>query len=120
MMPTLARVADYQLPNDRVIDGIDQLDFLIGKQEQSNRDGFPIYGNNNQLWAYKWKNWKMHFVRYQDSWNVAQSVRPDNTAPGIYNLLIDPKEEHSMSLDYWWVGSVIEKKMKQFNATLNQ
>ena len=82
--------------------------------------GFPIYGNNNQLWAYKWKNWKMHFVRYQDSWNVAQSVRPDNTAPGIYNLLIDPKEEHSMSLDYWWVGSVIEKKMKQFNATLHQ
>ena len=119
MMPTLARVADYQLPNDRVIDGIDQLDFLTGKQEQSNRNGFPIYGNNNQLWAYKWKNWKLHFVRYQDSWNVAQSVRPDNTVPGIYNLLIDPKEEHSMSLDYWWVGYVIEEKMKEFNATLN-
>lgn len=120
MMPTLARIAGYQVPADRVIDGIDQLDFLLGKQEHSNRDGFPIFGGNGRLWAYKWKNWKLHYVSYnQDDWKVAQYVRPDSTVPGLYNLLIDPKEEHSVSPEYFWVGGVIDKKMKEFSASLN-
>ena len=62
VLPTFARVAGYEVPNDRIIDGVDQLDFLLGKQDNSNREGFPIY-NGDILFAYKWKNWKAHFVQ---------------------------------------------------------
>jgi arylsulfatase len=43
MLPTFARIAGYEVPTDRQIDGIDQLDFFLGKQKESNREGFPIY-----------------------------------------------------------------------------
>ncbi|WP_353062239.1 sulfatase-like hydrolase/transferase [Tunturibacter psychrotolerans] len=43
MYPTLARVAGAKLPTDRPVDGIDQLGFFLGKQENSNREGFPAY-----------------------------------------------------------------------------
>src|SRR5262249_25842724 len=43
MFPTLARLAGGAVPTDRVIDGVDQTEFLLGKQEKSNREGFPCY-----------------------------------------------------------------------------
>lgn len=61
VLPTLARIAGANVPKDRIIDGVDQLDFLLGKQEKSNREGFPVY-NGDELFAYKWRNWKMHFI----------------------------------------------------------
>ncbi len=46
VLPTLAKVAGYKVPNDRKIDGVNQLDWLMGKQEKSNREGFPIYNGD--------------------------------------------------------------------------
>ena len=39
LLPTLAKVAHYKVPDDRIIDGVDQLDFFMGKQKKSNREG---------------------------------------------------------------------------------
>jgi len=58
ILPTLARVAGYKVPDDREIDGIDQLGFFLGKQSKSNREGFPIY-LGDELSAYKWRDWKV-------------------------------------------------------------
>ena len=41
LFTTLARVGGAEVPKDRPIDGVDQLDFFLGKQETSNREGFP-------------------------------------------------------------------------------
>ncbi len=59
---TLARIGGALLPTDRPIDGADQLDFFLGKQEKSSREGFVFY-IKNELRAVKWRNWKMHLVR---------------------------------------------------------
>ena len=56
-----ARRRAPQVPTDRPIDGVDQLDFLLGRQEHSNREGFLFY-IKTELRAVKWRNWKMHLV----------------------------------------------------------
>jgi hypothetical protein len=40
---TLAYVGGAETPKDRPIDGLNQLDFFLGKQEKSNREGFVAY-----------------------------------------------------------------------------
>ena len=37
---------------------------------------------------------------------------------GIYNLLIDPKEEHPMGREVGWVERVIRNEIKQLEDTL--
>ena len=37
---TLAHVGGAEVPKDRATDGVDQLDFFLGKLESSNREGF--------------------------------------------------------------------------------
>jgi arylsulfatase A-like enzyme len=40
---TFARIAGAQIPQDRPIDGVDQTDFVLGKSDKSNREGFPVF-----------------------------------------------------------------------------
>ena len=75
MYPTLARVGGAKIPDDRPIDGVDQLDFFLGQQENSSREGFPAYVAD-RLSAVKWHNWKMHLI-----WQV-EYVRPASDAAG--------------------------------------
>jgi arylsulfatase len=100
------------LPEDRVIDGIDQMDFFVGTQATSNREGFPI-GAYGQLYAYKWRNWKIHYAKQDFFVGVEQDAEP-----GVYNLLIDPMEEHPMGREASWVERVIGNKIKDLEATL--
>jgi arylsulfatase A-like enzyme len=58
VFPTLARIAGAAVPQDRAIDGVDQTEFFLGKQEKSNREGFPVYVGDI-LMAVKWRNWKV-------------------------------------------------------------
>jgi arylsulfatase len=61
LFPTLAHVGGAETPKDRPMDGVDQMDFFLGKQENSNREGFVAYVYDH-LHAVKWRNWKMHLV----------------------------------------------------------
>lgn len=40
MYVSLLKLAGCEVPNDRPVDGVDQLDFFLGKQDKSNREGF--------------------------------------------------------------------------------
>lgn len=113
LMPTLAEIAGYSVPSDRIIDGVDQLDFLTGKQEKSNREGFIIY-NNDDVYGYKWRNWKMHLVELENMNSVPQTLN----VPRVYNLITDPKEEYNMSSEATWVLPVMFEKIMAFQQTL--
>ncbi|MEN8251553.1 MAG: arylsulfatase [Bacteroidota bacterium] len=113
ILPTLAEVAGYEVPDDRIIDGVNQLDFFLGKQKKSNREGFIIY-NNDDIYGYKWRNWKMHLVELE---NMDSEPRELNV-PRIYNLITDPKEEYNMASEATWLAPVLFKKIVNFQKTL--
>ena len=118
LFPTLCRVAECKVPEDRLIDGVDQTDFLLGKQPHSNREGFPVY-NGDRLFAYKWRNWKMHFIELN---SMLGTPRPLNM-PHLHNLISDPKEEYNlinMDQSAGWVMPVISKKIIEFKSTFEQ
>jgi arylsulfatase len=116
ILPTLADVAGFEIPGDRVIDGVSQLDFITGEQKSSNREGFPIF-NGDELFAYKWKNWKMHLIELNSMFGAPQRLN----MPHLYNLIEDPKEKYSIDkvdVSGSWVFPVIFKKIVEFQQTL--
>jgi arylsulfatase len=58
LFPTLARIAGGTVPGNRVIDGVDQTDFLTGTAPKSNRESVVVYVGN-ELYGVKWRDWKM-------------------------------------------------------------
>ena len=108
---TLARVGGAEVPN-RAIDGVDQLDFFLGKQETSNREGFPAYVAD-RLSAVKWRNWKAHLIWQENMYAVPQKL----PLPKVINLLTDLKEERDVGPYNTWVAEPIFRIIGEFEAS---
>lgn len=113
LFPTFARLTDAELPRDRLIDGVDQTDFMLGKQEKSNREGFPCYVGD-VLHAVKWRNWKVHFVWQEYMFDSPQPL-PN---PRVINLIEDPKERHVGGTLNTWVYNPVMKIAHEFQTSL--
>lgn len=113
LYPTLARIAGAAIPSDRPLDGADQLDFFLGKQEKSNREGF-VYYIKQELRAAKWRDWKMHIV-----WELEPNAGPNHLeTPWIFNLIRDPKEETDVGTQFSWVRGPLRKMIHRFQESL--
>ena len=110
---TLAKIAGAKPPADRPIDGVDQLDFFLGKSEKSAREGF-VYYIKNELRAAKWRNWKMHMV-----WEPEPNSGPNHLeTPWVFNLTQDPKEETDVGTANSWVRGPLRRMIHEFQETL--
>ncbi len=110
---TLARIAGARVPLDRPVDGVDQLDFFLGKRGKSNREGF-VYYIKNELRAAKWRNWKMHTV-----WEKEPNEGPVHLeSPLIFNLVQDPKEETDVGTASNWVRTPLRRMIHEFQQSL--
>ncbi|MCC6534372.1 MAG: arylsulfatase [Burkholderiales bacterium] len=115
LYPTLARIAGAKLPADRPIDGVDQLDFLLGRQARSAREGF-VYYIKQELRAAKWRDWKMHLV-----WEPEPNQGPNHLeSPLLFNLTRDPKEETDVGTEASWVRGPIRRMIHAFQQSLKQ
>jgi len=112
---TLAHLGGAEIPKDRAIDGVDQLDFFTGKQENSNREGFPAYVAN-RFSAVKWRNWKAHLIWQENMYDPPQTL----PLPKIINLLTDMKEERDVAWTDSWVADPIKKIITEFEASLKK
>jgi arylsulfatase len=112
---TLARVAGAPVPIDRPIDGVDQLEFFLGKQEHSNREGFVFY-IKTELRAVKWRNWKMHLVWEPEPNSGANHLE----APYIFNLTQDPKEQTDIAVEANWVRGPMRRLIHDFQESLKR
>lgn len=115
LFATLARIAGAEVPKDRPIDGVDQLDFFLGKQEKSNREGFVFY-IKQELRAAKWRDWKMHMI-----WEPEPNTGPIHLeTPWIFNVTRDPKEETEVGTECGWVRGPFRRLIDGFQASLKQ
>jgi arylsulfatase len=95
---TLLNVAGATVPSDRMIDGMDMGDFLLGDAEESGRDTVLCL-QGNRLQAVKWRQWKAHLFQ-QDGFVSTWSAY---NMPHLHNLEWDPREEHEIDFPHGWV-----------------
>jgi arylsulfatase A-like enzyme len=115
LFPTLAEIAGGSVPEDRVIDGINMSDFLLGQKEKSGRDGFVVYMGND-IFAVKWRDWKLHF-KEQTGWN---GVLREYTMPRVYNLINDPQERDNVLFPHTWVTKAGLPQLDKHVASLKE
>ncbi|MDH4873590.1 arylsulfatase [Pseudomonas sp. BN515] len=112
---TLAHVGGAEVPADRAVDGVDQMAFLSGKQEKSNREGFPAYVAD-RLSAVKWRNWKLHFIQQEEMYDPPLPL----AIPRLHNLLTDLREEHNVAVENTWVLQPMMGIVGRFKASLEK
>ena len=93
LFPTCVTLAGAPIPTDRILDGYDLMPALTGKGPCA-RDTMFFY-QGAQLWAVRKGPWKAHLTS-QDSGAKAQQ----NDPPLLFNLDIDPSENHNVAADH--------------------
>ena len=112
---TILHVAGIEKPKDRIIDGVNQFDWLAGKKENSERNGY-IFWMGETMYGVKWQNFKMSLVKQVYSTDPVNKL----SAPNIINLTADPQEREPLSLPYLhsWTASHFMKILKEFEESL--
>jgi arylsulfatase len=113
IFPTLAAAIGADIvPQDRAIDGVNQLPFLEGRQPHSNRQSVLFYGFRQDLLAVKWRDWKFWYGYRPEAGDTNSStVR-------LFNLRSDPREEFDVKDANPWIQSVADRIVSGFlNST---
>ncbi len=112
LLPTLATAVGATLPDDRPLDGVDQMAFFSGA-DKSAREGFVFY-IKQEMRAAKWRDWKLHFVL-----EVEPNAGPIHLeTPHLFNVIQDPKEQTDVASTQNWVRGPILKMVREFQASL--
>ncbi|MCH7643905.1 MAG: arylsulfatase [Myxococcales bacterium] len=116
LFPTLANFIGGDIPQDRILDGVDQSDFLMGKAKKSARESMVIY-LTSELFGAKWRNWKILLKELDKDYSVKNIAYTS-----IYNLIIDPKEEEpeKFYLDDTWVSDPLWKVIGDHQASMEK
>lgn len=105
---TLANIIGADIPNDRAIDGIDQTDFFLGKQKNSNRASVLSF-LGDELVAVRWRHFRIYpkqFIKTEGNpsmTGIFGARTETNGFPIVVNLFADPKEEFNILADHAFV-----------------
>lgn len=126
-LPTLARLTGGKVPDDRPIDGLDQSDLLLGRNDGGRRDHLLTFVGSD-LVAARWKQFRAYFVDVapgRSGWGgehlmggVGASAAPMNGYPKVFNIESDPREEHNIGEMYNWVIGPLLKVVENYKASL--
>ena len=100
LFSTLAQIANVKVPDDRVIDGMDQTPLLLGKTNASARESVLVFSGRTLL-AVKWRRFKVFLTGDDPSPRVRSWRRL--WAPLVYNVEQDPREENDIAVDNLWL-----------------
>jgi hypothetical protein len=108
-------VAGLSEPYDRVIDGVNQLDWLTGQASSSQREGY-IFWMGPEMYGAKWRNFKLALVEQKYSTDPPARL----TTPRIINLTVDPQEREPLALPYLhtWVVPHFNRIIGEYRASI--
>lgn len=114
LYPTLIQIAGGELPEDRVVDGVDVMPILLGDTGFEREADF-YYFQGRRLEAIRSGEWKLRISRYQGHGN------PENAqlAPELYNLRTDPSERHNRAEEYPGLVAELKEKMRGFKKEVS-
>ena len=105
---TLGNIVGAEIPTDRAIDGVDQTDFFLGKQENSNRESVITF-LGDEIAAVRWKHFRIYpkqFVETEGNpamTGIFGARTETNLYPIIINIFKDPREQHNLTADHAFV-----------------
>ncbi|MGN6221099.1 MAG: sulfatase-like hydrolase/transferase [Microbacterium sp.] len=113
--PTLAAAAGAAVPQDRVIDGVEQTRWLCGADERSARDGFPFW-MGERLYGVKWRDFKLALVAQRLSTDPPAEL----SSPHVINLITDPQEREPIDVRYLhsWTVAHFNRILSDFRASV--
>lgn len=103
LMPTLAKLAGTNVPNDRVIDGRDIRRLIHGEAEPADSPSVFYYYRKTRLEAVRSGKWKLHVARPIDqAWKnfsrAGDAVAV--TSPLLFDLDADIGESHDLAAEH--------------------
>jgi arylsulfatase len=116
IFPTIAAAvgAPEIVPDDRIIDGVDQLPFFEGDQAHSNRESALFLAREGHVMAVKWHDWKLWYL-------FRTELEPDSdNLIRLFDLGVDPREEIDVKDFYPWVISAIDGIVVEYERSLEQ
>jgi arylsulfatase len=123
--PTFAKFIGASNPSDRLLDGVDQSDFLLGKQQNSNRQHLLTFAGD-RLQAVRWRQFRVYFIDQGLSgtsinfqYGLGGSYKSVDY-PSIFNIEHDPREEHNVSAHHAWVMSHALRYVQEYKASLKK
>jgi arylsulfatase A-like enzyme len=114
---TLQTAAGAKVPADRVIDGMNQLPWLSGELESSQREGY-LYWMGRQLYGIKWRNFKLALVEQKYLTDPAGRL----PSPHVINLIADPQEREPLNLPYLhsWTATHFGRLLAEYQASVKR
>jgi arylsulfatase len=114
---TILGAAGLEPPGDRVIDGVNQLDWLSGLEPSSRRDGY-IYWMGHEMYGVKWRNFKLILVQQEHSTDPVRRL----SSPYLINLVADPHEREPFNLPYLhsWTVAHFNRILGEFHASVQR
>jgi arylsulfatase A-like enzyme len=127
--PTFARLAGGKLPDDRPIDGVDQSDLLLGRNDAGRREHLLTFVGPD-LVAARWKQFRTYFADVapgRSGWGGANllpgtgtTAAPMNGYPKVFNIESDPREEHNIGTMYEWVIGPTLRVVDEYKASIRR
>ena len=124
-LPTFAKILGVDLPDDRPIDGFDQLDYLLGEQDHSNREGLITF-IGSRLAAVRWNQWRIYAMNsYMTDNNpsvggYAGYVNETAGYPMMFNIEADQREKRNIAMENTWVVRPYSQIIAEYMATLQK
>ena len=120
-----ANIIGAELPDDRPIDGIDQTDYLLGNQDESNREHLITF-IGGRIAAVRWRQWRIHLMNtYMSDNNPSlggyMGYRNETTGyPMIFNIEADMREMRNVAMENTWVVRPYTKIIAEYYASLTE
>jgi arylsulfatase A-like enzyme len=125
-LPTFASIVGGQMPTDRQIDGVDQIDVLLGNSATGHRESLLSF-IGGELVAARWKQWRIYFTDIHASGDGPQRVpgifstsAPLAGYPKVYNIEMDPHEDLVVGGLFGWVSGPALKTVEEYLASVKK